>query len=148
MSHENTESTTIGNVTQQLRAEESRLLTEKGELEARAKGVEAELRRVRAALGALTPKSRAGNAPAGRGGAALTTQEVIEMVEPLLDGGGRMEIEELRKQVEQQAKASGRSLIGFHLRFKKAVEDARFTVEGSTCRLTSGLFPSRSDHHV
>lgn len=147
MSHGNTESTTIGNVTQQLRAEESRLLTEKGELEARAKGVEAELRRVRAALGALTPKSRANNAAVG-GGAALTTQEVIEMVEPLLDGGGRMEIEELRQQVERQAKASGRSLIGFHLRFKKAVKDARFTVEGNTCRLTSSLFPSRSDHHV
>lgn len=150
MSHENADSTTIGNVTQQLRVEEGRLLAEKGELEARTKGVDAELRRVRAALGALTPKSRASNpAASSSGGAALTTHEVIQMVEPLLENAGRMEIEELRRQVEQQAKAGGRSLIGFHLRFKKAMKDARFAVEGGVCHLSSsGLFALRGESHV
>lgn len=146
MSHENVDSTTIGNVTQQLRAEEGRLLAEKGELESRTKGVEAELRRVRAALGALTPKGRATSPTAAVGGAALTTQEVIGMIEPLLEGGGRVEIDELRRQVEQRAKAGGRSLIGFHLRFKKAMKDSRFAVEGGVCHLSSsGLFALRGE---
>jgi len=130
------EAPALDGITQQLRAEESRLVAEQAELDSRCREASRELRRVRSALSALGAKSD----PRGRKEAsnATSTAEAVEGIMHVLAARDAIPIQELRVLVQQWVKAAGKSLIGFHLRFASALRDQRFEVCDGVCRRSGG----------
>ena len=121
----------LSDVAQTLKGERDTLASEIDTLKAGLAERETELSRIDGALKALgeKPNGRAPRKP------AATQDDVIEAIEELLSSGEAIAEEDLRAQVEERISASGKSRMGFSLRFKEAIQDKRFTREGEGFRL-------------
>ncbi|MBA5868340.1 MAG: hypothetical protein GDA67_16730 [Nitrospira sp. CR1.3] len=125
----------LDQVAEQLRAEMCRLVDAKNELNEQAHQLDSELKVLRAALGALGDKKRVSREQKNAIKKALTTSEVVSLVESALAKCNGMAVDSLRTEIERQARSNGRTLIGFHLRFGKAIKDERFGIEQDRCYL-------------
>lgn len=122
-------SESIGDIAEQLRQQELTLNQRHAELKVQLRQADGELRRIRAALRALgQPIGGAEKRPAST---ALTTRDVFQLIDDILVSGNPASAGVLRAQVEARARAAGRSLIGFHLRFAKALQNEKFLVAGT-----------------
>jgi hypothetical protein len=121
-------------IAQQLRAEETRVVTEHAELETRRRELSRELRRVRSALSALGAKADTQRGRGNTRSSAMSTADVIESILQVLSSGDALPTDELRVLVQDRAKSAGRSLIGLHLRFAGALRDERLQVRDGVCR--------------
>lgn len=122
-------------VAEQLRAEVCRLVAVKNQLHGQIDALDDELKRLRAALVALGNKKRSVGQQEKAIPKALTTGDVIALVESVLSACDRMNVTMLRAEVERRIRSNGGTLIGFHLRFAKAIKDGRFLMDQGDCRL-------------
>jgi hypothetical protein len=119
----------VPGITRDLEAELQRLEQRRDTFREHVKNANAEIRRVKSAIRAL-----GGDATGEGDGArasALTTAEVVQLIDEELPAQGTCTLADLRREVETAARAAGRTLIGFHLRFRKAVQSERFVVSGT-----------------
>lgn len=119
-------------VVERLQAEESRLVARVQEFRAGARTAEAELERVRTALGALSGKQKARRGRSSK--PSVTQEEVVSLVRDLLASGPIPE-DELKKRASDTLRASGRSLSGFALRFRQALDSDGMAKQGDLVRL-------------
>ena len=61
------------------------------------------------------------------------------MIAAVLAPGGLIGVQELRSHVEAKARSAGHTLIGFHLRFTKALKHERFHMVNDQYRLAPGV---------
>ena len=125
MSHDDNGSTSLVEISDRLRAEARQLKEAEVSLKDQLKQTQRGIRRIQTALRAL---GQSENTPRGRTAIkAYTTSEVVQLVaQELAHHKAPLLVSELRARVEARAKSEGRSLIGFHLRFEKALADAAF----------------------
>ncbi len=111
-----------------------RLTVVKGEL---AK-IEAALIRVNGALDALrgSGKRKTMRRP------AATKQDVIKFTEAVLGEGKLFSRDKLKEEVEQRVLASGKSRMGFALRFKEALAEPQFVETPEGFHLDDGHAPA------
>lgn len=128
MSRQEQAASNLAGIGRSLSDELRRLDERRGVLQDELKANAIETRRVRTALRALGLAGEV-DRRSGRKTAALTTRDVVRFLEESLEGNAAEPAELLRQKVEARARAAGRSLIGFHLRFGKALEDQAFAVE-------------------
>ena len=90
--------------------------------------IEAEIRKVEQAIGALTGKDLHGSDGRRKG---LSGIEVTALIERVLQEEGRMTEPRLRERLAERASAEGRSRAGLHLRFERALQDGPFRFNGA-----------------
>ena len=120
----------LDNISQELKAELGRLTDLSGSLSAQLRTVDAQLKRVRQALKALTSKSVAISAKNSK--PCVSKVEVVTIIEALLGTCEVISASDLRIRVEQEVVKTGKSRMGLALRIKEALAMPRFheTAEG------------------
>lgn len=118
-----------------LREERKRLQAEVEKAQAGCDALREQLQRVQDALDALTGsgKPRSGKKKAGTG---VKTSEVVDLMKTVLRSGS-LDEEELGRRVADQVKAGGKTLVGFKLRFKQALDYAGFQRKGADVSLAA-----------
>ncbi len=114
-------------VTEQLRDEEGKLNGEMVGLQKQLAGLEKERARIQSALAALNGGAKRKRSRCSA--KAVTTAEVVRMIEEELSRRGSATEAELKQAVEQRLGREGRSRSGLHLRFKAAMNDIRFQLQ-------------------
>lgn len=125
----------LDQVAGQLRAEVCRIVAAKTQLQGQIDALDDEVKRLRAALVALGNKKRSVGQQEKPSPKALTTCDVVALVESVLSACDGMNVIMLRAEIERRIRSNGGTLIGFHLRFAKALKDLRFHIDKDDCRL-------------
>lgn len=114
--------TQVERIVEELSREQKRLQERLTALKAELAEIEAALARVNGALDALRGKGKG----KGTRKPAATKQEVISLIESVLGKKQPLSRCVLKRKVEETLLASGKSRMGFALRFKEALAEAQF----------------------
>lgn len=129
----------VESIVEELTNEQTRLRDRLTDLKSELARIEAALTRVNGALNALRGNAKAKSMRRP----AATQQEVIELIELVLRNKQPLTLTILKQEVEQRVTASGKSRMGFALRFKEALSDARFIETQAGFQLDDGLSTQR-----
>lgn len=129
----------VESIVEELTDEQTRLQDRLTELKSELAKIEAALCRVNGALNALrgNAKGKSMRRP------AATQQEVIKLIEVVLREKQPLSRAVLKQKVEQRLTASGKSRMGFVLRFKEALCEPRFCETQAGILLDDGLSTQR-----
>lgn len=130
------ESMGVEHCVEELRAERQRLQVEVRNAKTLLENHEAALERVDAALAVLTGSGKARKQQGSATGHAVKTQDVVAQMKRELRAGPRR-VEDLGKSVGEHLKNKGRSLLGYTLRYKQALKDRCFLVDGDAVTLAA-----------
>jgi len=125
----------LGEIINQLRLEEAALLENIVRLKTELAAHDADVKRVREALKALgeKPKSKGAKKP------APSKDDVIQAMQSVLSHNAPLDLESLRSEVESHIVETGKSRMGFAMRFKEALAESRFVDHGRGYELSTSI---------
>lgn len=122
----------VESIVDELTQEQTRLRERLAELKTELSKIEAALCRVTGALNALR-----GNSKTRTRKPAVTKQEVVNLIHVVLRKKSPLQRDVLKKVIEQQIIANGKSRMGFALRFKEALAVANVRESNQELSLSS-----------
>lgn len=133
----------LAGITEQLEKERTALSTKADRLRTDLAGIESDLKRVSAAIAALTghaeptPSKKASSGTTKKSGKkAAGKADVIRMIHSVLSEDAVLEAAELKARIEKLLAKEGFSRLGFALRFKEAISDSQFVDTPGGIRLS------------
>ena len=123
----------LSTILDELRVEETEIQRNLERLRVEVKSAESQLAQVRKALASLKGKQNTAVAKKP----TATKEEVVRTIESILQAVGSVQQEELKIKVEENLKTQGKSLTGFAMRFKNALNEPQYMQHGNSVSLDS-----------